>query len=85
MKRTDLEPGVKYVGPGGRCYEVVDLSPGWRVVAGEWVEDHSTHTRHVQKRGMVAYRSNVSIRALLWEEGQRSSRTTVDPRQLTGR
>lgn len=89
MKRSDLTVGERYAGPGDKCYEIVDLSPGWRVDhLGQWVEDPTTNTRHMPGRGDVAYRSNLALRAwLLIDDGTLAGerkRAVVDPRKLTG-
>lgn len=84
MKRSELEIGGRYAGPGGRCYEVVDLSPGWRVNgSGDWVEDNTHRTRHMPGRGEVPYRSNLAVKAyIVWDDGSKT-RSVVDPRRLT--
>lgn len=89
MKRSELEIGGRYVGPGGRCYEIVDLSPGWRISgSGEWVEDTSTRTRHMPGRGETRYRANLSLKAYLvscpGEPEEARTRAAVDPRKLSG-
>lgn len=89
MKRKDLVVGERYAGPGDRCYEIVDLSPGWRIDhAGQWVADATTRTRHMPGRGEVSYRSNLALRAYLLIDtgllGGERQRTVVDPRKLTG-
>lgn len=89
MKRNELETGNRYAGPGGKCYEIVDLSPGWRIsTSGEWVEDTSTKSRHMPGRGEMTYRSNLSLRAYIvtttGPEGEERRKATVDPRRLTG-
>lgn len=90
MKRDELEIGERYAGPGGRCYEVVDLTPGWRISgSGEWVEDHSTRTRHMPGRGETHYRSNLALRVYLvtrpGEPEEALARAALDPRKLSGR
>lgn len=89
MKRSDLTVGERYAGPGDKCYEIVDLSPGWRVDhLGQWAEDKTTNTRHMPGRGDVPYRSNLALKAwLLIDDGTLAGdrkRTVVDPRKLTG-
>lgn len=89
MKRSDLTVGERYAGPGDRCYEIVDLSPGWRVDhLGQWTEDETTNTRHMPGRGDVSYRSNLALKAwLLINDGTLEGdkqRAVVDPRKLTG-
>jgi hypothetical protein len=89
MKRSDLTIGERYAGPGDRCYEIVDLSPGWRIDhLGQWVEDKTTNTRHMPGRGDVAYRSNLAVKAYLVLDtgllGGERQRAVVDPRKLTG-
>jgi hypothetical protein len=85
MRRDELEVGGRYAGPGSRCYEILDLTPGWRTNhAGEWVEDLSTRTRHMPGKGDVTYRSNLSLKAYAFDEsGQALGRCAVDPRKLT--
>lgn len=84
MKRSELEIGGRYVGPGGRCYEIVDLSPGWRISgSGDWVRDDSTRTRHMPGRGETTYRANLAVKAKVIE-GDDESKAVVDPRRLTG-
>lgn len=89
MKRSELEIDGRYVGPGGRCYEVVDLMPGWRISgSGEWVEDLSTRTRHMPGKGETQYRSNLAVKAYLVSQPgtaeEARTRAAVDPRKLTG-
>lgn len=89
MKRDELEVGGRYVGPGDRCYEIVDLSPGWRISgSGEWAEDTSTRTRHMPGRGETRYRSNLSLKAYLvshpGDPQEARTRAAVDPRKLSG-
>lgn len=89
MKRSDLIVGERYAGPGDRCYEIVDLSPGWRIDhVGQWVEDPTMRTRHMPRRGDVSYRSNLALKAYLLIDngllGGDRQRTVVDPRKLTG-
>lgn len=89
MKRSELEIGGRYVGPGGRCYEVVDLTPGWRISgSGEWVEDTSTRTRHMPGRGETRYRANLSLKMHLvhnpGEPEEAKQKAAVDPRKLSG-
>lgn len=89
MRRSDLTVGERYAGPGDRCYEIVDLSPGWRIDrSGQWAQDTTTRTRHMPGRGSVSYRANLSVKA--WElvdtgmlGGDRRA-AVVDPRKLTG-
>ncbi len=89
MRRSELEIDGRYVGPGGRCYEIVDLTPGWRISgSGEWAEDLSTRTRHMPKKGETQYRSNLAVKAYLvsrpGEAEEDRTRAAVDPRKLTG-
>lgn len=89
MKRSDLRIGERYAGPGDRCYEIVDLSPGWRIDhLGQWVEDTTTNTRHMPGKGDVPYRSNLAVKAHLLLDngllGGEQQRAVVDPRKLTG-
>ncbi len=88
MKRSDLIVGERYAGPGDGCYEIVDLSPGWRIDSnGQWVEDLSTRSRHMPGRGDVDYRSNLAVKAYLLTDGttaREPQRVAVDPRKLTG-
>lgn len=89
MKRSELEIGGRYVGPGDRCYEIVDLSPGWRINgSGDWVEDTSTRTRHMPGRGETRYRANLALKAYLLsrpgESDETRTRAAVDPRKLSG-
>jgi len=89
MKRSDLTLGERYAGPGDKCYEIVDLSPGWRIDhLGQWAEDMTTNIRHMPGRGDVTYRSNLAVKAwLLIDDGTLGGdrqRTVVDPRKLTG-
>jgi hypothetical protein len=84
MKRSELEIKGRYAGPEGRCYEIVDLSPGWRINrSGEWVEDNTTRTRHMPGRGEMPYRSNLAVKAYIVHEGGDLQRAVVDPRRLT--
>lgn len=90
MKRNELEIGSRYAGPEGRCYEIVDLSPGWRISgSGDWVEDRSTRSRHMPNRGETAYRSNLAVQAYLIRDpgmdDEVSIKSVVDPRRLTER
>lgn len=84
MKRSALEVGGRYAGPDGRCYEIVDLSPGWRInSSGDWVEDNTQRTRHMPGRGEVSYRSNLAVKAyIVWDDGSKTP-SVVDPRRLT--
>jgi hypothetical protein len=88
MKRSDLIIGERYAGPGDRCYEIVDLSPGWRIDhLGQWAEDRTTRTRHMPGRGDVPYRSNLALKAYVVVDGTPTEdweRVVVDPRKLTG-
>lgn len=88
MKRNELEVNGRYAGSDGRCYEIVDLSPGWRISgSGEWVEDSSTKTRHMPGRGEMTYRSNLAVQAYVIRnpgtEDEYAVKATVDPRKLT--
>lgn len=84
MKRSTLEVGGRYAGPEGRCYQIEDLSPGWRISrSGEWVEDPTIRTRHMPGRGEMAYRSNLAVRAYLVRDDGALEKTVVDPRKLT--
>lgn len=83
MKRDELEIEGRYAGPGGRCYEIVDLTPGWRISgSGEWVKDDSTRTRHMPGRGDMPYRSNLAVKAYIVNGDERTP-TAIDPRKLT--
>jgi uncharacterized protein YjlB len=88
MKRSSLEVGGLYVGPGNKCYEIVDMSPGWRIDAtGSWVNDPVTRTRHMPGKGNVPYRTNLAIKAYLHEQGDDGTtrrEAVVDPRKLVG-
>lgn len=85
MKRTDLEIGARYVGPEGRCYEIVETTPGWRVSgSGDWVEDSSTRTRHMPGKGETAYRSNLAVKVYLVQDDGELKPSAIDPRRLTG-
>jgi len=86
MRRDELEVGGRYAGPDGRCYEILDLSPGWRIDrSGEFVEDTSTRKRHMPGKGEVTYRSNLSLKAYAFDEsGQALGRSVIDPRKLLG-
>lgn len=84
MKRSELVVGERYAGPGDGCYEIVDLSPGWRIDSdGQWAEDRSMRTRHMPGRGDVPYLSNLALKAFLINKGE-CQRAVVDPRKLTG-
>jgi hypothetical protein len=87
MRRNELKAGGLYVGPGDKCYEIFDLSPGWRVgPTGEWIEDSATRTRHMPGKGNVSYRTNLAIRVLLHEDqpdGSSTRAAVIDPRKLT--
>jgi hypothetical protein len=85
MRRNELKAGGLYVGPGDKCYEIVDLSPGWRIgSAGEWVKDSATRTRHMPGKGNVSYRTNLAIRVILHDAGgDELSNAVIDPRKLT--
>jgi hypothetical protein len=84
MKRSELEIGGRYAGPEGRCYEIVDLSPGWRINgSGEWAEDNTHRTRHMPGRGEVPYRSNLAVRAYIVSDDGTKMKSVVDPRRLT--
>jgi hypothetical protein len=88
MKRSDLIVGERYAGPGDRCFEIVDLSPGWRIDhLGQWAEDGTTGTRHMPGRGDVSYRANLALKAYVLTDGtpeENRERAVVDPRKLTG-
>lgn len=85
MRRDELEAGGRYAGPGGRCFEIEDLTPGWRTNgAGEWVEDTSTRTRHMPGRGDMHYRANLALRAWRIEPDGSKHKAAIDPRRLTG-
>lgn len=85
MRRSDLEGGGRYVGPGGKCYEIVDMTPGWRVDhTGQWVEDTSTRTRHMPGKGTVPYRSNLAVRVYVYEDDGEQHKGVIDPRKLSG-
>jgi hypothetical protein len=84
MKRSELEIGGRYAGPEGMCYEIVDLSPGWRINgAGDWVKDGTQRTRHMPGRGEVAYRANLAVKAYLVTEDGTKIKAVVDPRKLS--
>lgn len=86
MRRSDLEAGGLYAGPNGECYEIVDLTSGWRVESGKWVEDHAVRSRYMPGRGSVPYRTNLAIRVWRHEEGDdgrvHRHHAVIDPRQL---
>lgn len=89
MKRSDLTVGERYAGPGDKCYEIVDLSPGWRIDhQGQWVKDSTTRTRHMPGRGDVPYRANLAVKAWLLIDtgmlGGEKRAAVIDPRKLTG-
>lgn len=85
MRRSDLKDGGRYVGPGNKCYEIVDMTPGWRVdPTGQWVEDTSTRQRHMPGRGTVPYRSNLAVRVYVTEDDGEQHRAVIDPRKLSG-
>lgn len=85
MKRSDLKDGGQYVGPGSKCYEIVDMTPGWRIDhSGSWVQDDSTRTRHMPGKGTVSYRSNLAVRVLVTEADGTKRKTVIDPRKLSG-
>jgi hypothetical protein len=84
MRRQSLEIKGRYAGPEGMCYEIVDLSPGWRINgSGEWVEDDTHRTRHMPGRGEVTYRSNLAVKAYLIQDDGSRVKSVVDPRRLT--
>lgn len=83
MKREELEIGHRYEGPGGRCYEIVDLVPGWRIGShGEWAEDLSMRTRHMPGRGEMSYRSCLAVKAYLVGDDGEMTKAVIDPRKL---
>lgn len=84
MRREDLRTGGMYVGPEDKCYEVLDLQPGWKIDAhGEFVPDPSTRSRFT-KAGSSKYRTNQFLKAQVHEPNGELRRTVVDPRRLVG-
>lgn len=83
MQRSELTVGGRYKGPGDECYEIVDLTPGWKLDSrGDWLADTTTRTRYI--RGVTSnYRTNLMLKALIHRDGI-SVRAVVDPRKLTG-
>lgn len=86
MRRSDLEAGGLYAGSDGELYEIVDMTSGWRVVSGKWVEDHAVRSRYMPGRGSVPYRTNLAIRVWLHRTGSDGKvhrhHAVIDPRQL---
>ena len=77
MRRDQLEVGVKYRGVDDKCYEIVDLTPGWRIgYTQDWVKDDSTRLR-VRNGHTIAFRNNNALRALVGEE-----KVVVTPQRL---
>lgn len=86
MRRSDLEAGGLYAGSDGKCYEIVDMTSGWRVESGKWIEDQGIRNRYMPGRGEVPYRTNLAIRAWIHEVGDDGKmhrhHAVVDPRHL---
>lgn len=80
MRRSELEVGKRYLGPSNQCYEIYDLSPGWREFAGVWIEDSSTRYRTVNGH-KVAFRKNNALRAFLHQGGV-AVPTVITPNRL---
>lgn len=81
MRRDQLEVGVKYRGVDDKCYEIVDLTPGWRIgYTQDWVKDDSTRLR-VRNGHTIAFRNNNALRALMWD-GEECVKAVVTPQRL---
>jgi hypothetical protein len=83
MRREDLEIGGMYLGPDEKCYEIRDLTPGWKIDNnGEWWPDNSTRTRY-NRSVRSSYKVNLFLKAII-HEGETQTRAVVDPRNLKG-
>lgn len=68
MRRQDLRAGEEYVTSYHAHVRVVDLEPGWLLVAGQWHKDDRTAVRH--KRGkdgitLQTYPQNPLLRCIV--------------------
>lgn len=81
MRRDQIEVGVKYLGSDKRCYEIVDLTPGWRIGFDlDWVRDDSTRQRTTNGK-KVSFRKNNALRTLVWDDSE-SSKAVILPSRL---
>lgn len=84
MRRDQLEVGVRYRSVDDKCYEIVDLTPGWRIgFTEDWVKDDSTRLR-VRNGHTIAFRNNNALRALLWD-GETATKAVITAQRLLQR
>ena len=82
MRRDELEVGKKYLGPYKRCYEILDLEPGWRIgFDQDWLKDSSTRQRTLSGNKKVPFRKNNALRAFIWENDQ-PTKAVITPNRL---
>lgn len=81
MRRDELEVGGKYLGPQKRCYEILDLEPGWRIGHDwDWIRDGGT--RHRTRNGAkVPFRSNHALKAYNWSDDP-PTKAVITPNRL---
>lgn len=83
MRRDDLEVGVSYLGPASKRYEIVDLTPGWRIGFNlDWIRDDSVRQR-TMKGKKVSFRKNNALRALRWDDDT-PTKVVITPNRLVG-
>ena len=84
MRRDEVKVGERYLGPGGKCYQIIDGEPGWRIgFDGEWVKDDSVRFR-TTKGKKVAFRSNHALKSLIID-GDEEKPAVITPNRLVCR
>lgn len=84
MRRDQLEVGVRYRSVDDKCYEIVDLTPGWRIgFTEDWVRDDSTRLR-VRNGHTIAFRNNNALRAFVWD-GETATKAVITAQRLLQR
>lgn len=82
MRRDQLEPGALYLGSDKKCYEVIDLEPGWRIGFDlDWIRDDSTRQRTMHGK-KVSFRKNNAVRAIVHVGPTQQVKAVVLPSRL---
>lgn len=83
MKRADVTDATDYLTTQGQHVRVLDTTPGWALLDGEWVEAKAKRRRYVKDQGWMEYQTNYAIRAELVDpEGWPIAKLVLHPRVL---